>query len=197
MSRVRISFVLTVLLLYISQYSFAMNFLIQKGIAVEEVLRQYQMAGLKLLYSSKLVHPAMLVTTEPKSGSPRAVLDQVLHAHGLKIAEGPGETLLVVPDTKSKTNIAAIPKVVPQYEEQVNVPFVTIYITAKNNKNQLLTNLRPEHFILKEDGVEQTITEFANLSDAVVFPEDAEPVTMLMLLDTSASMNDLHSGKRI
>ena len=169
---------------------------IQKGTTIEQVLRQFQMAGIKLLYSNKLVHPAMVVTAEPKSGPPDFVLDQVLQAHGLKIAKGPGDTLLVVPHTKKDLEKLSLAKDTPQYEEQVNVPFVTIYITVKNNKNQFLTNLRPEHFILKEDGVEQKITEFANLSDAAIFPEDAEPITMLMLLDSSASMNDLHAGKR-
>jgi Ca-activated chloride channel family protein len=168
---------------------------IQVGATIEEVLRQYQVRGMKILYSSRLVNSEMIVRSEPRSGSPVSMLDQVLGAHGLKISRGPAGTLLVVRDrervSKKKTD-----REVPQIEEQMNVPFVTIYITAKDSSNSYLTNLRADDFILKEDGVEQEITEFTNFADADEFPEDSEPLSMMMLIDSSASMNDVHLGQR-
>ncbi len=169
---------------------------IQKGTSVEQVLRQYQMNGMKILYSSRLVNAEMVVKYEPRSGSPRGMLDQVLRPHGLKISSGPAGTLLVVPDQDRTPSDKPVSRIVPQIEEQVNVPFVTIYITAKDDDNQFLTSLKAEDFVLTEDGAEQQITEFTNFSDAEEFPEDTEPLTIMMLIDNSASMNDLREGKR-
>ena len=168
---------------------------IQKGVSVEQVLRHFQMNGVKVLYSSKLVNADMVVQEEPKSHSARGILNQVLEPHGLKVTSGPADTLLVVP-AQHQPSEKPVTKNVSDFVEEVEVPFVTIYITAKDEKNQFLTNLTAKDFILKEDGVEQQITEFSNFSDSDEFPEDTEPLTIMLLLDISASMNDLHAGQR-
>jgi len=143
------------------------------------------------------VNSDMTVKNEPKSDSPRKMLEQLLHPHGLKISSGPEGLLLVVRDyEKNPANRKDTSIDIPHVSEQVNVPFVTVYITAKDGGNRFLTNLTAQDLILKEDGVEQKITEFTNFADAAEFPEDSEPLSVMMLVDSSASMNDMHAGKR-
>jgi Ca-activated chloride channel homolog len=169
---------------------------IQQGTPVEKVLRQFQTKGMKILYSSRLVNSQMTVKSEPKSDNPRKMLEQVLRPHGLKIASGPEGLLLVVRDFEKNPARSPDSIDIRHVAEQINVPFVTVYITAKDSGNRYLTNLTAQDLILKEDGVEQKITEFINFADAAEFPEDSEPLSVMLLVDSSASMNDMHAGKR-
>lgn len=191
------SFLIFVLPLLLSGLAFAsLSEPIRPGTPVEKVLRQFQMSGMKILYSSRLVNAEMTVTMQPQADSPRRILDQVLQPHGLKISSGPEGLLLVVRDHGKNSASLKSPETVPQIYEQVNVPFVTVYITAKDDENQFYTNLTAQDLILKEDGVEQRITEFTNFADSDRFPEETEPLSVMMLVDSSASMNDMHAGRR-
>ncbi len=66
------------------------------GRPLADVLAELQRQGLVIVFSSALVRPDMVVTEEPATDDPRAVLDLVLASHGLAVREGPGEQLVVV-----------------------------------------------------------------------------------------------------
>jgi Ca-activated chloride channel family protein len=142
------------------------------------------------------VNSRMTVKSEPKSDNPRKMLEHVLRPHGLKISSGPEGLLLVVRDYEKNPANSPESIDIPLVAEQINVPFVTVYITAKDSENRYLTNLTAQDLIVKEDGIEQKITEFTNFADAAEFPEDSEPLSVMLLVDSSASMNDMHAGKR-
>ena len=45
------------------------------GRPLGDVLREFQAAGLNIVFSSEIVRPAMNVLTEPKAAEPRKILD--------------------------------------------------------------------------------------------------------------------------
>jgi hypothetical protein len=51
---------------------------------------------LNIVFSSLVVRPEMEVVTEPEARSPRALLDELLRPHGLRVVDGPRDSLLVV-----------------------------------------------------------------------------------------------------
>jgi len=69
---------------------------------------------------------------------------------------------------------------------------VTLYVAARGSNDRLITTLKPEDFVLKEDEAEQKIVEFTNLSSSF----KQEPVSVLLLVDHSMSMKDRHAGGR-
>src|SRR5262245_6466836 len=77
------------------------------GRLLADVLRELQSQGLKLVYSSELVHPGMRVTSEPRIDKPRRMLEAMLKPHGLAVQEGPGGTLLVVRSRRPPLSEAA------------------------------------------------------------------------------------------
>ena len=70
------------------------------GRRVADVLRELQSAQLRIIFSSDLVPPALLVKAEPKPASPRDIAQQILAPHGLTLAPGPRGRLLVVALTR-------------------------------------------------------------------------------------------------
>jgi Ca-activated chloride channel family protein len=66
------------------------------GRPLVDVLRQLQLTGLNIAFSSEVVRPDMKVLTEPKAVRPREVLDEILRPHGLQVRSGPGGALLIV-----------------------------------------------------------------------------------------------------
>jgi VWFA-related protein len=117
------------------------------------------------------------------------MLDQLLAGHGLKTERGPKDTLLVV-RAKQAASIHAGSMVSDtiaskQVAAYVVVPFVSLYLTAQDSDKHFLTDLTPENLIVKEDGKEQTILDFLNLSKS----EQLEriPVSAYFLIDTSQS----------
>ncbi len=67
-----------------------------QGRRVDEVLRQLQTEGARILFSSTLVTPDLVVKSEPRGKTRREIAEQILRAHGLTLANGPGNTWLVV-----------------------------------------------------------------------------------------------------
>ena len=55
--------------------------------------------GLRLIYSSDLVRPGMVVAAEPRFAPPRGILEQILAPFGLEAHDGPGATVLIVRST--------------------------------------------------------------------------------------------------
>ena len=85
----------------------------QRGYAgrrVADVLRELQSAQFRIIFSSDLVPQTLLVKTEPKLASPRAIAQQILASHGLTLAPGPRGRLLVVPLTRAAAPQPAPPE---------------------------------------------------------------------------------------
>jgi VWFA-related protein len=69
--------------------------------------------------------------------------------------------------------------------EEVKVDLVNIYLTATNSAGAFITDLTPQDLILKEDGITQQITNFDRSVTSA-----SDPLTVVILIDTSLSMND-------
>jgi outer membrane receptor protein involved in Fe transport len=67
-----------------------------RGLALEDLLKQFRAGGVELLYSSDLVKPWMRVEHEPRAVEPRALLVEILSAHGIIVTDGPGDRLILV-----------------------------------------------------------------------------------------------------
>ncbi len=67
-----------------------------RGLPLEDVLEKLRAGGLELIYSSDLVKPWMRVEQEPRAIEPRALLAEILAPHGITIALGPQDTLMLV-----------------------------------------------------------------------------------------------------
>ncbi|NJN39742.1 MAG: Plug domain-containing protein [Gammaproteobacteria bacterium] len=66
------------------------------GLSLEAALEQLRADGLDLFYSSDLVKPWMRVEREPRAIEPRALLAEILAPHGIRYADGPDGSLLLV-----------------------------------------------------------------------------------------------------
>jgi Ca-activated chloride channel homolog len=82
------------------------------------------------------------------------------------------------------------------FYEKLNIDIVNVYLTATDPKGQFITDLTPQDFILKEDGVEQAITNFANFSleSSDKLGEKNVPLTIAFVIDSSNSMAEKISG---
>ncbi len=65
------------------------------------VLDELSARGLRLIYSSDLVRPDMIVAVEPPARRLRKVLEQILAPFGLEPRDGPGRMILIVRSTAS------------------------------------------------------------------------------------------------
>ena len=74
-----------------------------KGRRVSEVLNDFWAQGLNLVFSDALVPPSLRVTEEPHSTTPRAIVSEILAAHGLSIREEGRGALLVVRGSANPT----------------------------------------------------------------------------------------------
>jgi TonB dependent receptor-like, beta-barrel/TonB-dependent Receptor Plug Domain len=66
------------------------------GRPVADVLQQLQTPELRIIFSTDLVKPAMIVQAEPKKTDPKDIAREILEPHGLTVRPGPRGTLLVV-----------------------------------------------------------------------------------------------------
>jgi len=78
-----------------------------RGLPVEKVLAALRADGLNVVYSSDVVKPWMRVDREPRAGDARARLAEVLAPHGITVADGPGDTLMIVREPKRAPRHAA------------------------------------------------------------------------------------------
>lgn len=69
---------------------------VYSGQALSDALLALQAQGLALVFTSQVVLPEMKVLTDPRSTTPRAVLDELLAAHNLRAQEEAGGVLVVV-----------------------------------------------------------------------------------------------------
>ncbi|MEP6914680.1 MAG: TonB-dependent receptor [Acidobacteriota bacterium] len=77
------------------------------GRRLDEALSILQHEGLPIVFSSEIVTPSMRVAAEPRGGTPRDQLHDLLAAHGLRAQAGPGHTILVVRDRPTAIGHAA------------------------------------------------------------------------------------------
>jgi Ca-activated chloride channel family protein len=77
-----------------------------------------------------------------------------------------------------------------QVQESVKVELVNVYLSATDSKGQFVTDLKPNDLLLKEDGVPQSITHFANFAEDGTgkLGEKDVPLTVAFVIDTSTSM---------
>jgi len=75
------------------------------GRPLADVLRDLQTRGLKIVFSTELVRPDMRVAAEPRSATPRKILDEVLKLHDLEVRSGAGGSLLVVRSPGKKKSL--------------------------------------------------------------------------------------------
>jgi hypothetical protein len=73
------------------------------GRLLADVLRELQVEGLKIVFSSNLVRPDARVLTEPRARMPRRILDEILRPHGLEAQAGRAGTLLIVRSPRAAT----------------------------------------------------------------------------------------------
>jgi hypothetical protein len=67
-----------------------------RGRPLVEVLQSLQQRGLRIVFTSVTVTPALIVRDQPRATSPRAQLDELLAPHGLEAREGPGRIIQIV-----------------------------------------------------------------------------------------------------
>ncbi len=67
-----------------------------KGRLLEDVLRAFQAQGLPIVFTSSVVTPDVRVKVEPRGGSKRRQLDEILVANGLEARDGAGGTIQIV-----------------------------------------------------------------------------------------------------
>lgn len=70
-----------------------------------EVLGELRDEGLDLVFSTAVVDEDLRVVTEPSAAEPRAILEEILPSLGLRVREGPGGTLLVVPSEPERATL--------------------------------------------------------------------------------------------
>jgi len=68
-----------------------------RGRPLIEVLEQLRSGGLKLVFSTAVVTPDLIVTVEPRAPEARLILDEILAPLALTARDGPGGSLLIVP----------------------------------------------------------------------------------------------------
>ncbi len=79
------------------------------GRPLEEALLDLRAHGLKILFTSNVVHPDMKVESEPAATEPRQVLEELLAPHGLTSQDGPNGVVVVVPRPAAPTSGALPP----------------------------------------------------------------------------------------
>ena len=76
------------------------------GLPLSEALEQLSSQGLRVVFTTEVVRPEMVVGSEPEGDDARQRLDQVLSEHGLEVTAGAGGTLVVV---RSATDLPSPP----------------------------------------------------------------------------------------
>jgi Ca-activated chloride channel homolog len=89
---------------------------------------------------------------------------------------------------------AAIPQSIT---EKVNIDLVNVYVTALDAKGHFITDLKSDDLLLKEDGVDQSISNFTNytLEGGEKLGQKDVPLTIAFVIDASSSMKDSIAGQ--
>jgi len=71
-----------------------------RGRSLVEALHVLEGRGLRLIYSTDVVRPEMIVGIEPRSTEPRQMLDELLREHHLHATNGPRGSIVIVRDAE-------------------------------------------------------------------------------------------------
>jgi VWFA-related protein len=84
------------------------------------------------------------------------------------------------------------------FYEKLSIDLVNVYLTATDTQGHFITDLTPHDFIVKEDGIEQSITNFANFSldSSDKLGEKNVPLTLAFVIDSSNSMAQKIQGQQ-
>lgn len=80
-----------------------------KGRVLTDALQTLQAAGLRIVFSSEIITPALRVVSEPRSHAPLEILQEILKPHGLTVERGPGGVLIVVRSAVPDRGVQAKP----------------------------------------------------------------------------------------
>ncbi|MEA2337185.1 MAG: hypothetical protein QOE82_1192, partial [Thermoanaerobaculia bacterium] len=81
-----------------------------RGRSLTEALHILEGRGLRLIYSTDVVRPEMIVGAEPRSSEPRLMLDELLREHHLHATSGPRGSIVIVRDNEKPAPRAERPK---------------------------------------------------------------------------------------
>ena len=152
------------------------------GRQLGDALRLLQDRGVQLIFSSELVLPQMRVMSEPKAARPEDALIEILRPHGLAVRAGPGGRLLVVRAARdAEPDQDRVVQKLPSFGSEIRV--VRLDITVVGRDGRFVTDLASKDLEILEDGQPQA-------ADTVTFIRRELPVSLVLLLDASASMSD-------
>jgi VWFA-related protein len=152
------------------------------GRPLAEALRLLEARGLGVIFSSELIRPEMRVGHEPKASRPEDVLAEILRPHGLAFRPGPAGRLVIVRAPQASRPQAPDPSpsaAPPAFGTEVRVVRLDVSVVGRNGR--LVTDLGREDLEVYEDGVCQPLS---------IFTRREMPLSLVLLLDASASMSD-------
>jgi hypothetical protein len=117
-----------------------------RGRSLAEALHILEGRGLRIIYSTDVVRPEMIVGIEPRSTEPRQLLDELLREHHLHATKGPHGSIVVVRDAEK----AAAP-VAKSKPPQMPVALESIVVTP--SRFTIFTSEPEGHQFLSRDEV--------------------------------------------
>jgi len=115
-----------------------------RGRSLAEALHILEGRGLRIIYSTDVVRPEMIVGIEPRATEPRKLLDELLREHRLHATKGPRGSIVIVRDAEK----AAPPKAKPA---QMPVALESIVVTP--SRFTIFTSEPEGHQFLSRDEV--------------------------------------------
>jgi hypothetical protein len=95
-----------------------------RGRSLAEALHILEDRGLRIIYSTDVVRPEMIVGIEPRSTEPRQLLDELLREHHLHATSGPHGSIVIVRDAEKPP-----PRVAKAKPAQMPVALESIVVT--------------------------------------------------------------------
>ena len=117
-----------------------------RGRSLAEALHILEGRGLRLIYSTDVVRPEMIVGIEPRATDPRQMLDELLREHHLHAAKGPRGSIVIVRDAEKPA-----PRITRQPKPQMPVTLESIVVTP--SKFTIFTSETEGHQFLSRDEV--------------------------------------------
>src|SRR3954467_6030071 len=117
-----------------------------RGRSLAEALHVLEGRALRLIYSTEVVRPEMIVGIEPKSSEPRLMLDELLREHHLHATKGPRGSIVIVRDAEK-----AAPRVAKSKPAEMPVTLESIVVTP--SRFTIFTSEPERHEFLSRDEV--------------------------------------------
>ncbi|HEY4643019.1 MAG TPA: TonB-dependent receptor [Thermoanaerobaculia bacterium] len=117
-----------------------------RGRSLAEALHVLEGRGLRLIYSTDVVRPEMIVGIEPKSSEPRLMLDELLREHHLHATKGPRGSIVILRDAEK-----AAPRVAKSKPAEMPVTLESIVVTP--SRFTIFTSEPEGHQFLSRDEV--------------------------------------------